>query len=265
MITLAAPELVHVFEVHQLESVLVRAAAAHHCVDLRQDYQHLNIWKLNIWTSEQNMASEKCEHLDIWTHLNLSNRTSEYEIVKKWCNIVAHGVGVALSSNGSEPPLEVDWSPGRNIFVLKLMIMEKKKLRKLWMRPDQDQAVLLPSSPVGICHICDDQLFQSSCLEWIFHFFFPFYRWIIVNNGNDGWWWILMDGLSMAKPFATDLAIQSQGSSQALAWLDQWGNRKTVFFFFQRSIVFWVRKQTSSFVEPVCQDTSSLRAVHCWE
>ena len=96
MITMAAPELVHVFEVHQLESVLVRAAAAHHCVDLRQDYQHLNIWKLNIWTSEQNMASEKCEHLDIWTHLNLSNRTSEYEIVKKWCNIVAHGVGSVL-------------------------------------------------------------------------------------------------------------------------------------------------------------------------
>ena len=48
MITLAAPELVHVFEVHQLESVLIRAAAAHHCVDLRQDYQHLEAEHLNI-------------------------------------------------------------------------------------------------------------------------------------------------------------------------------------------------------------------------
>ena len=79
----------------------------------------------------------------------------------------------------------------------------------------------------------------------ILNFLFGIYIWFLLSFftygslWSGGWWW---DGvqwtqyglwwveLNMEKPFATDLAIQCQGSSQALAWLEQLRNRKTSFF-----------------------------------
>ena len=46
------PELVHIFEMHQLESVLIGAAAAHHSVDLNKKGKAWRSIKWNIWRSE---------------------------------------------------------------------------------------------------------------------------------------------------------------------------------------------------------------------
>ena len=140
-----------------------------------------------------------------------------------------------------------------------------KTLNQTWSRPG-GAAAIITCWYFHLC--CDDQHFQSLLLEWIFHFCFPF----LQMDHNEWWkwwmvmWWSVMDSiwnlmdrlrwknlLQQIWPFSARVA--------AKRWPD-WNNEEKNLFF---SFIFQVYKQVSSFVWPVCQNTSSLRAVHCWE